>query len=96
MIIYALLPFLIMFVCSLIIISKTYKLSRMRLKVVLRKTKHASRNKHLYSILLTTNALFVCLVSPLVLLNSLSSVGLVTTENVSATIVYILAYSSHA
>lgn len=68
----------------------------MRLKVVLRKKKHASRNKHLYSILLTTNALFICLVSPLVLLNSLSSVELVTTENVSATIVYLLAYSSHA
>ncbi len=52
-----------------------------------------SRNKQLFSILLATNGLFVCLVSPLVILNA---IGQASENSVTASIAYILAYSNHA
>lgn len=52
-----------------------------------------SRNKQLFYILLATNGLFVCLVSPLVILNA---IGQASENSVTASIAYILAYSNHA
>ena len=88
MTIYALLPFIIMSICSILIIIKTYKMRRgLRLK---------SKYKQLYIILFTTNLLFVCLVSPLIILNILSSFEIILNSNSTNTIFYILAYSNHA
>lgn len=58
-----------MFVCSVIIIIKIYSKST-QLRPTNRRSKKLSRNKQLFLILFTTNSLFVCMISPLVLLNA--------------------------
>ena len=114
MVTYAILPFSIMFLCSMIIIiklnfSKTNtnrslndveKLSR-NAQNSLRKSHKLScvglnysisKQFQITSILLTTNFLFISLVSPLLFMNLLS---MLHENTIKTTIVYFLAYSSH-
>lgn len=89
---YTIIPFIIMFVCSIIIIIKIYRKSS-QLKPLKRRSKKLSRNKQLFLILFTTNSLFVCMISPLVLLNA---TGKIQENTILTTVAYILAYSNHA
>ncbi len=92
---YTFLPFLIMFICSIIIIQKiSKKSSHLNKKTTTNKSSRKfSRNKQLIIILFVTNSLFAALVSPLVIFNATSNIR----ENtVPTTIVYLLAYSNHA
>lgn len=80
-----------MFGCSIIILVKTYYSGR----TVRSNARHRglSRNNQLFLILITTNTLFFCLVSPLVVLNAL---GIIQENNIFTTLAYIFAYSNHA
>jgi hypothetical protein len=87
---YVFVPFLIMLVCSVIILVSTFLSSR---NVRTNRSNGLSRNNQLFLILLSTNTLFFCLVSPLVVLNAMGSIE----ENtVFTTLAYILAYANHA
>ena len=90
---YTILPFIIMFVCSVIIIFKIYRKKKAKPKRVKTRGKKLSRNKQLFLILFTTNSLFVCMILPLVLLNA---TGKIQENTVMTTVAYILAYSNHA
>lgn len=82
-----------MFICSIIIIIRIFNTS-VKIKIIRRgSTMRLSRNKQLFYILFATNGLFVCLVSPLVILNA---IGQASENSVTASIAYILAYSNHA
>jgi hypothetical protein len=80
-----------MFVCSIIILAKTYKSSPLISGSTNRRG--ISRNKQLFFILFATNSFFVCSISPLVCSNLM---GNVQENNILATVTYILAYSNHA
>lgn len=84
-------PFIIMFICSIIIFVKTYKSSRLITGSTNRRG--ISRNKQLFFILFATNSFFVCSISPLVCSNLM---GNVQDNTILATVTYILAYSNHA
>ncbi len=80
-----------MVVCTLIIIINIMRSTKNFTNLRLAKTRLA-RNKQLFFILTTTNGLFICLVSPLVLLNAL---GMIEEGTRLTTIAYILAYANH-
>jgi hypothetical protein len=86
-------PFTIMTICSVIISIKAYLSSR-NLQLTRNQSRvSVSRNNQVFIILLTTNTLFFCLVSPLVVLNAFGNIQ----ENTAfTTIAYILAYANHA
>jgi hypothetical protein len=85
-------PFTIMTICSIIISIKAYLSSR-NLQLSRNQSRGVSRNNQVFIILLTTNTLFFCLVSPLVVLNAFGNIQ----ENTAfTTIAYILAYANHA
>ena len=91
---YTFVPFLVMLICSIIIINKiSKKASQLKAKATNMSSRKFSRNKQLILILFVTNTLFAALVSPLVIFNATSNIR----ENtVPTTIVYLLAYSNHA
>ncbi len=98
MLAYAVIPGVIMLICSVLIIINTSNATKNKL-ITFRRNGNANtlrRNKQVYSILLTTNAFFFCLISPLVLINLLMSNGLIPSSATLTTIAYILAYSNHA
>jgi hypothetical protein len=92
---YAIFPFIVMLICSTIIIitifKSTSKLKRHSQSLVSKK--RIIKNLQLSYILLVTNCLFFLLVSPLVVLNALNKIQ---QDTVLTTSVYILAYANHA
>ena len=89
LILYALLPFTIMVVCSIIInVNLHSRKGSNNLKNKLKLAKH----KQLFFILLTTNALFIIMVSPLVFLNATNNV---VEDRVETTVAYLLSYANH-
>ena len=88
---YAILPFAIMVICSLTIIVNILKSTKHLTNLRLAQHRIA-RNKQLFFILLATNGLFICLVSPLVLLNAM---GMIEEGTRLTTTAYILAYANH-
>ena len=92
LILYALIPYVIMFFCSIIIITSIFNSSKNFDKLDKASKKSLRRNKQLFVILITTNSLFICLVSPLVFLNATNNV---VENSIPTTVAYIFAYSNH-
>ena len=97
LILYAIFPGVVMLTCSAIIIYKIFDTNK-KLKThgnfneqISRK--RLSKNKQITYLLLTTNLLFLILVSPLVAFNALHQIH---EETVRGAIIYFLSYSNHA
>jgi hypothetical protein len=93
MVFYVILPSAVMLVCSLIIITRIFSVNRRLRHLKGLSQKRFARNKQVSYLLLLTNILFLIMVSPLLVANSMS---LLTDEQpLLNTVVYLLAYSNH-
>ena len=89
---YVLFPSVVMLICSIIIIFRIFGTNRsLRHNDNLSK-KRFNKNKQISYLLLTTNFIFICLVSPLLVFNSLR---LLQENSISTTVVYLLSYANH-
>ncbi len=78
-----------MAICSILIIGNIFINQKNN---SLRNVGKRSRSVQIFFILLATNGLFICLVSPLVFLNA---IGAIEEGTNMTTIAYILAYANH-
>ncbi len=81
-----------MFFCSIIIITSIFNSSKNFNKLDKASKRSLRRNKQIFIILMTTNSLFICLVSPLVFLNATNNI---IENSISTTVAYICSYSNH-
>jgi hypothetical protein len=90
---YAIFPSVVMLACSIIIITKIiYTNNRLGEHDNKASRRRNLRNKQISYLLLTTNFVFISLVSPLLVLNLLSRIQ---DNSIETTIAYLLAYSNH-
>ena len=90
--IYIVIPFLIMIICSFIIIVKI-KFKSNQLASTNLVNNQNNRNRQLITVLFVCDTLFFTLISPLLILNA---TGYMKDNTIPTTIGYIFAYSNHA
>jgi hypothetical protein len=93
--IYCFAPFLIMFICSILVIRRLKHLQNsMKTNISNQLTRERGRkNKQVYNLLLLLNTSFLVLVTPVVMLNLF---GLLTKYSYLQSIAYFMSYSNHS
>jgi hypothetical protein len=94
MVFYVIVPSAVMLICSIIIIIRIFSVNRSLRNNKNLCQKRFNKNKQISYLLLTTNFLFFTMVSPLLVINSLSILE-DPKHVIISTVAYLLAYANH-